>query len=102
MGFPSAAEQGSWHARDPVVVPKETLHVLSLMLATAARLHATRERLAGLSPWRLVEEVQKKLLELGLLPETAVSDEWLMWFLEDALVAREAAPPPEAVFMDVA
>jgi hypothetical protein len=102
MRFPVAPERQSWLARDPVVVPKETLHVLSLMLATACRLDAARGKLAGLPPWGLVEEVRKKLLELGALPETAVSDEWLTWFLEDALVAREVTPPPQAVFVDVA
>lgn len=77
------------------LVPKETLHMLSVVLRTAFRTHCTGETVCAQSPWQLVQTVQEELAALSRESDSAVSEERLIRFLEESL-ARPSFPAERA------
>jgi len=77
--------------------PNETLHMLSLVLKTAFRMHCTGETVCDQRPWQLVEGVRRKLVELSQELESVVSEDKLAGFVGTVLCPPEAGAggPPD-------
>jgi hypothetical protein len=81
MSSPARQRRGNERA----MVPKDTLHMLSVLLKAAFRMHCTGESVAGKTAWQLVHDVQGKLADLSQCPGTVVSEERLAEYIEQEL-----------------
>ena len=95
-------ESSGCHANTGTLVPKETLLMLSAVLKTAFRLHCTGEAACGKGPWQLVEDVERKLLELSQEPATVISEGRLARYVETELSEPLVLPAPLPGLAEVA